>query len=302
MTPWGSGALLPLRPAGVGTVLVEGLSSYVVRLAVAHVVPTRLLVVELFPRSLGCLSRDAMLGRRGAWLNGMGTTARGVAVALEGLTLQPGLDRLTLWALRRVLPPGRVLSLRRRWCPSCYGEMRRERAECWDPLLWFLAPVLWCPLHRRPLRDACARCGRAQPWLARDTSLGWCAWCGHDLARRGGATALVGDGAVSGWPGRDARWEARVCADIAAAIGRGAPPVDPAQLTRKVVALAKRHDGGNSFAFARRLGVPLDTPRHWMHSGRPRLDHLLLMGRRLGLHPCSLLFEEFTTGSALAKR
>ena len=88
-----------------------------------------------------------------------------------------------------------------------------------------------------------------------------------------------------------------MCADLLGALSCGASPVSTAQLTRTLVALAEVHDGGNCFAFARRVGVPLDTPRHWMRSGRPRLDHLLLMSRRLDLHPASLLFERFTADS-----
>ena len=293
MTSWGSGALLPLVPVGIGTPWVEGLSSYVVRLAVAHLVPTRLFVAELFPRSFGCSPRDAMLGRRGVWLNGMGTTARDVASTLEGFTLQRGLQCLTLRALRELLPPGRVLALRRRWCPACYARMRRERGACWDPLLWSLAPAQWCPRHRRRLVHLCPSCERPQPWLPRDTSLGWCAWCGHDLARLGGRPA-------SRRLGPHVRRDARICADIVSAIASGASPAAPAELTRALVALAERHDNGNCFAFARRVGVPLDTPRHWMRAARPRLDHLLLMGRRLSLHPCSLLFDDFTPDTALA--
>ena len=236
-----------------------------------------------------------MLGRRGVWLNGMGVSARDVACTLETLTLQRDLDRLTLRALRELLPPGRVLALRRRWCPPCYARMRRERGECWDPLLWSLAPAQWCARHRRRLVELCDSCGRAQPWLPRDTALGWCAWCGHDLAG-------TGSDAVSRRAGARVRWEAGICADIVAAIGRGVSPVAPVQLTRTIVALAERHDGGNCFPFARRVGVPLDTPRHWMRSGRPRLDHLLLMGRHLGLHPGSLLFGHSTTDCAHDQR
>ena len=295
MTSWGPGALLPLTPVGLGSPWVEGLSSYVVRVAVAHLVPTRLLVAELFPRSFGCSPHDALLGRRGVWLNGMGAAARDVARTLEGLTLQRGLERLTLRALRELLPPGRVLALCRRWCPLCYARMRRERGECWDPLLWSLASAQWCPRHRRRLVEQCGSCGRVQPWLPRDTALGWCAWCGHDLA-------VAGPHAVSRRVGAQLRWEAQVCADIVSAIGCGASPADPAEFTRSLVGLIQRHDGGNCFAFARRVGVPLDTPRHWMRSGRPRLDHLLLIGRRLGAHPASLLLEHFTTDSAHAQR
>lgn len=298
MTRWAAGALLPLAPVGLGTPWVEGLSSYVVRLAVAHLVPTRLFVAELFPRSFGCSPRDAMLGRRGVWLNGMGATACAVASTLEPLTFQRGLERLTLRSLRELLPPGRVLALRRRWCPRCYSRMRRERGECWDPLLWSLAPVHWCLHHRRRLVELCGSCGRAQPWLPRDTALGWCAWCGHDL---GSSLSSAPSARVpSRRAAREARWESAACADIIGALSRGASPVCAARLTRVLVDLAASHDRGNCFAFARRVGVPLDTPRHWMHSGRPRLDHLLLMSRRLGLHPCSLLFDDFVPDIALA--
>ena len=294
MTSWGPGALLPLVPVAIGTPWVEGLSSYVVRLAVAHLVPTRLLVAELFPRAFGCSPRDAMLGRRGVWLNGMGTTAGDVASTLEALTLQRGLERLTLRALRELLPPGRVLALQRRWCPACYSRMRRERGACWDLLLWSLAPAQWCPRHRRRLVESCPSCDRAQPWLPRDTALGRCAWCGHDLARAGCRSA-------SPRAGRHVRRDALICADIVSAIASGASPAEPGALTRALIALAERHDAGNCFAFARRLGVPLDTPRHWMRAGRPRLDHWLLMSRRLGLHPCSLLFDDFAPDTSIAR-
>ena len=140
MSDWGPGALLPLAPAGVGTPWVEGLSSYVVRLAVAHLVPTRLFVAELFPRSFACSPRDAMLGRRGVWLNGMGTTARDVASALEGLTLRRDLERLTLRALRGLLPPGGFL-------PCAGVGARRAMRGCAARAV--LAGIRFCGLWAR---------------------------------------------------------------------------------------------------------------------------------------------------------
>lgn len=298
MIAWGRGALLPLLPKGLGTALIEGLSSYVVRLAVAHVVPTRLLLPELFSQAYGDIRREPMLGRYGVWLNGMGTTAQNVVRGLEDFTLQPMLDRLTLLALRELFPPRRLLAQRRRWCPLCYARMRAEHGECWDPLLWSLAPVLWCPWHGRALADVCVSCERTQPWLPRDTSLGWCAWCGHDLAGRRGFRRRA---ASARRIGSDDKWKTQVCADLVTALGRSESPVHRTQLVREVATLVQRYDGGNCSAFARRLGLSLGTSRCWVAGCRPRFDRLLFACCRLDHHPCSLIFEHFAADSALAQ-
>ena len=292
MIAWKAGALLPLKARGIGSARVEGLSSYLVRLAVAHVVPTNVMVSRLLPEVLGAVSgRNVLSGRRGAWMNGNGHWARDVSSALGRLTLRRELESLTMLPWRRMLPTPRLLAARRRWCPECYREMRAEAGECWDPLVWALAPTVWCTVHDRYLSESCVSCARAQPWLPRDTAIGWCAWCGSELG--------VGEGHQGAIPASDSkpvsariRWAAEVCGDLVASSGTGRKVSGPREVGRKVRRLLLHLDDGNQSAFARRFGVSLPTPRHWMVSGSIRFDYLLRICWGSGMHPSDLLFAD----------
>ena len=234
--------------------------------------------------------RNVLSGRRGAWMNGNGKWARDLSSVLERLTLQPGLDRLTMLPWRRVLPTPRVLAARRRWCRQCYRAMCEETGGCWDPLVWSLAPVVWCAVHGERLRSTCLTCERCQPWLPRDTRVGWCAWCGADLALEGGSDVKRGDPDPASVL-RAERWAADVCADMVVAAGSGGVLATPAQVGDRIRSLLFLLDEGNQSAFARRFGVSLPTPRHWMRTGVVRLDYLLRVCWRLGLHPLDLVLE-----------
>ena len=291
MTVWVSGSLLPLAPAGPGTSRIEGLSSYLVRLAGTHVLPTSVFVSRVLPEVLGVVSgRNVLSGRRGAWMNGNGKWARELSSVLERLTSQRRLDRLTMLAWHRVLPAPRVLAARRRWCRHCYRAMREETGECWDPLVWSLGPVVWCSVHGERLQPICPTCARNQPWLPRDTRVGWCAWCGADLAVERGSVVAAGrlDTQLSSV---SEPWAAAVCGDMVAAVGCGGVPAAPVRVADRIRSLLFVLDEGNQSAFARRFGVSLPTPRHWMRTGVVRLDYLLRICWRSGLHPLDLVLE-----------
>ena len=168
-------------------------------------------------------------GRRGAWMNGNRKWARELSSVLERLTSRSRLDRLTMLPPHRILPAPRVLGARRRWCRHCYRAMREETSECWDPLIWSLAPVVWCAVHGERLCSACPSCACSQPWLPHDTSLGWFAWCGADLVEgrpEGFASENINSESVSA---RERR-AAAVCTDMATSVGEGGGPARPERL------------------------------------------------------------------------
>lgn len=122
--------LYALEPLGLGTPNIESLTSYVSRLAEAHSVSLRTLVIqELLP----LLKRDYLFNPFGNsldafWieaaraLNGTGILATDWAQALECLTLRTDLRFLTLLPWAAVLTQQRLLRITRAWCPDCFVE------------------------------------------------------------------------------------------------------------------------------------------------------------------------------------
>jgi len=156
--------LYSLEPIGIGTSETESLTSYVGRLAEAHSVRVHDLVVhELLP----FLGRPHLADGRNAslltafWrnetraLNGTRTLARNLVQALEALTGQRNLRFLTLLSWTEVLPVHQLQKPSRAWCPICFEEWRQDGRAAYDPLVWTLAPVTFCPKHLRPLLVAC---------------------------------------------------------------------------------------------------------------------------------------------------
>ena len=93
----GPGSLLPLPSMGIGSPSTEGLASFFVRLAAAHVVPTNLMASTVPPGVLDTVcGHNVLSGRRGAWMNGTGRWVGSLASALACLTLQPHLSCFTM--------------------------------------------------------------------------------------------------------------------------------------------------------------------------------------------------------------
>jgi hypothetical protein len=192
--------LYPVAPVGVGTPNVESLTSYLARLAAAHTVSPRILLVEaVIPRvGRSDLSKATDNSLSAFWttdsraLNGTGTIARVWSQALATLTGRPEIPHLTLLIWRNVLPSRGLLRRVRAWCPACYEEWRTTGAIVYDPLRWTLAVVTACPRHRRALRQACPqpRCRRALPLLGARSRPGYCSACG----------GWLGVSAEQGWP------------------------------------------------------------------------------------------------------
>ena len=281
-----------LEPRGAGTPSAESVSSYLVRLAGAQVLPTATFAARHFAERLATVAYGGgrnLYGGRGVWMNGMGRWAAGMVARLHDLTGREDLAALTALPWKGVLVPAGLTANIRRWCPSCYRDMRARHGECGDPLAWFLAPVTCCALHYRPFVTHCRTCGVVQPWLPHDTAVGWCAVCGADLAEN---TPSAGHPVVRPYD----RWSAGACGDLCAA-GRAAARDPRAVVTRRdfsgtVRWLVDELDSGNRSAFSRRIGVSVHTPSRWIRSGTIRLDSLLQLCARLGFRLVDLLLRD----------
>ncbi len=182
--------LVPLygrAPLGTGTPLVESLTGFIGRLAVARHLAAPVIFDRLIrPLVSKGVVRDSL--RLSAYLasdsvvyDGLGKPAEEVAGALTHLTGLEGLSLHTLLPWRLLLPATRNGAMRwgrKRWCASCFAAWRAQGKEFWEPLLWRMKPVRRCPVHRVPFSETCPKCGAPQGLVQEIALLGTCRRCG----------------------------------------------------------------------------------------------------------------------------
>ena len=182
-------------------------------------------------------------------MNGNGRWAEVLSGGLGCLVRRRDLSLLTMTAFTDVLAAPRVLADVKRWCAACYASMREQEGECWDPLAWSLSPVRVCPEHGVALCERCPACSRAQPWLPRDTTVGWCAWCGEDLASSDALEEALSGASPGPVFGVDPHRAARSCVALVARASAGEVAACRAEFGRRIAALIDEVDEGNRSAF-----------------------------------------------------
>ncbi len=295
--------LYSLEPIGIGTPETESLTSYVSRLAEAHSVRVRELVVhELLP----FLGRTHLADARNAnlltafWrnetraLNGTRTLARNLVQALETLTGRRDLRFLTLLTWSAVLPRLQRQKRTRAWCPGCFEEWRQSGHMAYDPLVWTLAPVTFCAQHRQPLRVVCPfpDCQRPSPWLSSRSRPGCCARCGRWLGNSGTQGPSEGETLAQHEKVRAQLWTFQAIGELIASAPSLPAPPDREHfghgLQRSLHSVT-----GTRRGWARQLGLSEATVLGW-RQGRtiPSLWCLLLVSSRLGISPLRLVCDE----------
>lgn len=291
--------LFHLAPIGVGTPDVESLTSYVARLAEAHrVQPRHLVVGEILPLlgrprlsqtpfpSLATIFRNSTHAH-----NGMGTQARDLVRSLATLTGRSDLHFLTLLPWAEVLSVQQLHRRTRAYCPACFEEWQQAGQVVYELLLWTLAPVIVCPRHRQRLRLTCPYpdCHSAAPWLSARSRPGYCARCERWQGSADGEEGSGGDALTTE--------EFTAHAWIVDALGEllAAAPSLPAlprreQLLRTLVSWMRSQRTGSRQAQARQLGVSDTAIRYWERGAAvPSLWLLLRVCYHLGTSPLRIL-------------
>jgi hypothetical protein len=301
--------LFHLEPVGIGSSETESLTSYVGRLAEAHSVRVRELVKHEILPLLGRphLAEDPKGSLLSAFwrnetraLNGTRRLARNLVAALETLTGRHDLRFLTLLTWAEVLPVQQLQRRTRAWCPACYDEWKQTDRVIYEPLLWSLAPVTVCPHHRRRLRMVCPHpdCQRPSPWLSARSRPGCCARCGRWLGDRGDPGAGAGE-SLAEEEIRVQAWIVQAVGELIAAAPDLAAPPQHEQVTCAVLDSVDALAGGNRRAWARTLGLGMETVMNWCQGGtRPSLWLLLDLCGRLGATPLRWLSPESAAAPA----
>ncbi|MGH8158210.1 MAG: TniQ family protein [Rhodanobacter sp.] len=147
--------LFPIPLLGVDTPQVESLASYVCRLALAHGVSARQMLLAT--------AEVRVPGQ----LNGYSGFAATMVERLGVLTGQANLVHGTLLRLRHVLSVNAINSIAatRRWCPSCIADDVDRNEPGYDPLFWSIKAVSLCLKHDVWLVSACPHCLAPQTYL-----------------------------------------------------------------------------------------------------------------------------------------
>lgn len=177
-----SSRLFHLVPLAIASTEIESLTSYIRRLAFAHVVSPSTLVRELVlkPRQQVMATANLMFEptRISESLNGASASTTVTISALEVLTGRRDLRATTFSALADGIELRSAFRRFRAWCPACMSE-----GEPYDRLAWSLSAWQTCAIHHIPLRDRCEQCGSRHRPLAARATVTSCPTCRVSLGR-----------------------------------------------------------------------------------------------------------------------
>jgi TniQ len=285
--------LYPLTPVGLGTVLVECLSSYINRLALAYRVNARILVahevlpllseahyVPANPLKLGGFGRT-----RSMIVNGASAVAHDWAKTLGQLTMRSDLGQLTAHQWATGLPQWGLLRSVPQWCPLCYQQWREQGVPIYQPLLWALRAVTICVQHRTGLVEHCPSCHQSQSAIAAKSSPGSCTQCSAWLGEPPGAEKPVTTETLD-WQTwvMDAIAECYHASRMFDELPWHALPIGIAACVKAV---------GGCRELARRVSVPNALFSAWQNRQRtPSLTYVLAVSYVLNLSPLQLMTVE----------
>jgi len=290
--------LYHLAPVGLGTALVESLTSYVARLAEAHDVSIGTLVTrEVLPKvreefrrheyKIPAIKSTFLYDAH--TLNGVAQRSQDWVVVLEQLTGACGLGYLTMGTWRQVISGADLLRRRRAWCPVCLEDWRSANQQVYEPLLWGLREVAVCPTHACPLADRCPHCGGDQHVISAKVKPGHCGRCRHWLGMQTTATNKPSD-----IGGRVALAES-VGELLAIAPTLAQPPVCETLLHNLKLCILELADGSmNRFVAA--TGISYDILMDWdrISERNVRLVHLCRICTLVGISPRLFVCERLS--------
>jgi hypothetical protein len=214
--------------------------------------------------------------------------------ALEVLTGRRDLRFLTLLSWTEVLPCIQLQKRTRAWCPRCFEEWRQSGRVAYDPLVWTLAPVAFCPDHCQPLVVVCpfADCRRPSPWLSSRSTPGCCARCGRWLGNARTYSHSEDETLPQDEQIRTYVWTFHAIGDLIASTPSLAEPPHREQLVRGLQH-SLRSIAGSRRSWARQLGVAEGMVLEWRKGlAIPSLWCLLLVSSRLGISPLQLVCNQ----------
>lgn len=181
--------LYNLKPMGIGTAMIESLTSYTTRIAAEHNITVGQLVNKLIIPNLDkdYLNLSSNYGGNRFYegaktLNGFMENSSSVVKVMESLTSRRDIERLTLLNMLDCIPLRGLLKKSLSWCPYCIKGWIENNESIYYPLIWYLEPIEMCQIHSCYLTNTCIACNSTQDILRRQSILGFCQNCSQILS------------------------------------------------------------------------------------------------------------------------
>lgn len=173
--------LYNIEPIGIGTSMVESLTSYITRLSHAHNLTVKnMLQFVIFPLiKKNKYIYQSINNNRYSFsrnINGTDLATLDFINALEELTSRNDLSYLTLMSWKGITTQ-KSICYHKKWCPHCLNTMQVEKTTIYHPLLWNLKDISICSLHNTPLIRNCPNCNRLQLRLSYKGNIANCQSC-----------------------------------------------------------------------------------------------------------------------------
>lgn len=297
--------LYHLQPIGIGTPYVECLTSYISRLAEAHNVSIKTLVLQeilsKFPNVYA--SRPSLI--KSFWLysaalNGTSASSNDWIQALASLTLRTDLNVLTMLTWQHILTPRMLLRRTLAWCSHCYTEWEQVGSAIYIPLLWVLQAVTVCVRHQQRLQSQCPNpnCRSQLPYLFTSAHPGYCCkcqgWLGSASFEVQADTHTVSSAELE-WQW----WVHQALGDLLSVTVEASVRPKVERVTVVISEYVEQVTNGNVRALAHQLGLSNRGLRDVQLGRRVlQLDTLLQICYRLGITPRQFLIGDSVPMSA----
>ncbi|BAY10851.1 TniQ family protein [Calothrix sp. NIES-2098] len=286
--------LYKLEPIGIGTPYVEGLTSYITRLAESHSVETsKLMAQELAPLINATKSVTLVSNASKGVLNGNGHLTARIVNVLEELTLLNNLSCLTFLTWKNVLFLEGCFRSFRAWCPVCYEEWDKEN-QVYEPLIWSLNLIKVCTRHSQFLKNQCPHCSQKLPRLAWYSRPGYCSKCKGWLGNSPEVDIHTSN-SLSEDELKQQFWLMNNIGELIATTPILITVPSKEILRKNILTCMNQFSNGNKAKFACFLGIDVTSLDGWLKRGSlPRLINTLNICCKLKIRLISFLTKDIS--------
>lgn len=267
-----------LSPEGLGTAYIESLTSYLSRLSAAHCLKTGILFSKVLLPYLDkhYMNQIIIKGGNGFYkhahtINGVTDTAVSFIDLITDLTGSIRCSDLTLLRLRGILPIRGLLKSNKAWCSACFEDMKQNKMNIYEPLIWLLQPVNICLHHQIKLEEKCPDCLQKNLIISRRSRPGYCEHCSSWLGRSDEYMTELDD------------WE-QVKTIRIAELMESNTSFEKTDICNSLRQLVSCFANSNIAQFSRQVDVPKTTLWSW-YSGKnvPTLEDVLRICNKFGI-------------------